>query len=150
MITFSRPSHGSLLVGAYLLDFIVILPFTGLSYWLSDTSRMTQLIFFIPGLVFGLWFHVYLVKLYGGTPGKLMLKIRIARLDGSAVGYREALNILRLVRRRRHLDDFIQRGYSRSHFCRPGNTQRFHAFAASHFADAGNIGGRGDVLAQFR
>jgi uncharacterized RDD family membrane protein YckC len=32
-----------------------------------------------------------LVKKYGGTPGNLMLGIRIARLDGSPVGYREAI-----------------------------------------------------------
>ena len=37
-----------------------------------------------------MWFHVYLVKRYGGTPGKLLLKIKITKLDGSEISYREA------------------------------------------------------------
>jgi uncharacterized RDD family membrane protein YckC len=77
--------------GAYWLDIAALLPLTWLSLWLGEKSRLVSLYTFLPGLLIGLWFHVYLVKRYGGTPGKLLLRIRIARLDGSAVGYREAL-----------------------------------------------------------
>lgn len=77
--------------GAFWLDFLVFLPVIGLSVWLGEMSRMASLYATVPGLLIGLWFHVYLVKRYGGTPGKLMLKIRITRTDGSQVGYREAL-----------------------------------------------------------
>jgi uncharacterized RDD family membrane protein YckC len=76
--------------GAYWLDIIVFLPIMGLSLWLGEKSRLFYLYDFFPGLLIGLWFHVYLVKRYGGTPGKLLMKIRIARLDGSAVGYHQA------------------------------------------------------------
>ena len=77
--------------GAYWLDVILILPLAGLTLWGNEQSRLFQLYYLIPGLIFNLWFHVYLVKRYGGTPGKLLLKIKIAKLDGSNVGYQEAI-----------------------------------------------------------
>jgi uncharacterized RDD family membrane protein YckC len=77
--------------GAFWLDFLIFVPALGLSFWLAEESRMFHFYSFLPWLFFGLWFHVYLVKRYGGTPGKLMLKIRIARCDGSPIGYREAI-----------------------------------------------------------
>ncbi len=77
--------------GAYWLDVIVLLPIMGLSLWGNEQSRLFQLYWFLPGLLIGLWFHVFLVKKYGGTPGKLLLNIKIAKVDGSDVGYREAI-----------------------------------------------------------
>jgi uncharacterized RDD family membrane protein YckC len=53
--------------------------------------RLFHVWYFIPGLLIGLWFHVYLVQRYGGTPGKLLLHMRIVKLDGASVGYREAM-----------------------------------------------------------
>lgn len=76
--------------GAFWLDLLVLLPWFGLTYWLGKETRLFALYNFVPGLLIDLWFNVYLVKRYGGTPGKLMLKIRIAKPDGSPVGYREA------------------------------------------------------------
>jgi len=77
--------------GAYWIDLIVFLPVVALSLWGSEQSRLAQLYWLVPGLIFGLWFNVYLVKTYGGTPGKLLLKIKIAKIDGSNVGYKEAI-----------------------------------------------------------
>lgn len=77
--------------GAFWIDVIVLLPILALTFWGEGQSRLFQLYWFIPGLIIGLWFHVYLVKKYGGTPGKLLLKIKIAKLDGSDVGYKEAM-----------------------------------------------------------
>jgi len=76
--------------GAYWLDLIVLLPLIGLSFWLGGKMRLFHLYYFVPGLLISLWFHVYLVKKFGGTPGKLLLGLRIARLDGYGVGFREA------------------------------------------------------------
>ncbi len=47
--------------------------------------------YLIPGIFFGLFYSVYLVRRYGGTPGKLIMGIRIRKLDGEPVGYYEAL-----------------------------------------------------------
>ena len=77
--------------GAYWLDVIVFLPLIALSMWGNGQSRLFNLYYFFPGILIGLFFHVYLVKRYGGTPGKLLLKIKIAKIDGRDVGYKEAM-----------------------------------------------------------
>src|SRR5690349_20176618 len=77
--------------GAYWLDIIVLLPLTAFVMWGNELSRLFSPYFFIPGLLIGLWFHIYLVKRYGGTPGKLLVNIKITKLDGSGVGYKEAM-----------------------------------------------------------
>lgn len=77
--------------GAYWVDLLIFLPLTGLVLWMGEKSRLFQLYYFVPGLLIGLFFHVYLVKRYGGTPGKILLNMRIVRLDGTSVRYREAL-----------------------------------------------------------
>ena len=71
--------------GAFWIDFAVLLPLMGIAYYFGEKTRLFQLYWFIPGLLFGLWYHVYLVARYGGTPGKLLLDMRIAMTDGSAV-----------------------------------------------------------------
>lgn len=38
-----------------------------------------------------MFYEVYLVKRFGGTPGKLIVGIKIIKVDGSAIGYREAI-----------------------------------------------------------
>ena len=42
------------------------------------------------GLLY-LWMNVYMVRHFGGSLGKLLLGMRIVRVDGSVAGYREAL-----------------------------------------------------------
>lgn len=77
-------------LGAHLLDFCILIPIIALSFWGNEQSRLFSAYYFFPGLVFSLWFHAYLVKRYGGTPGKLIVGIRISTLKGEPVGYREA------------------------------------------------------------
>lgn len=77
-------------LGAHLLDTIVLLPLTGLFVWASEQSRMFSVYYTPFGLLFGVWFNVWLVQRYGGTPGKRLLKLSIKRVDGTAVTYREA------------------------------------------------------------
>ncbi len=45
----------------------------------------------IPELLIGFFYHVYLVRRFGGTPGKCIVGLRIRKLDGAPVGYREAI-----------------------------------------------------------
>lgn len=77
-------------LGAYLIDVLVLLPLMGVTYLASEKTRFFYLYWFVPGLVFAIWFHVYLVKRYGGTPGKLLLKTRIALVDGSPITIKAA------------------------------------------------------------
>lgn len=76
--------------GAYWIDVIIMLPLGLAIVWLTSKSQYFQLIYLIPGILIGAWYHVYLVKQYGGTPGKLIMKLRIAKLDGTPVGTKEA------------------------------------------------------------
>lgn len=55
--------------------------------WFSTKSIFYAVIV----LVFTVFYDIYLVKRFGGTPGKLLVGIRITKLDRSPVGWREAL-----------------------------------------------------------
>ena len=76
---------------ASILDLVVLIPYILVLLWLGGNLRLFELYYLVPSIAFGLWYHVHLVKCYGGTPGKLIMGIRIAKVDGSAPGYREAL-----------------------------------------------------------
>jgi uncharacterized RDD family membrane protein YckC len=78
-------------LAAYALDFAILLPYALLARQLIYTSRSAYLVNLILGTIIALVFEVYLVKRFGGSPGKLIMRIRIAKLDGSNVGYREAV-----------------------------------------------------------
>jgi len=86
-------------LASLLLDMLVMIPLMALSFWGSAQFRLFEVYYFLPGIVFGLFYSVYLVRRFGGTPGKLMVGIRILKLDGEPVGYREAFL--------RYLPDFI-------------------------------------------
>jgi uncharacterized RDD family membrane protein YckC len=77
--------------GALLLDFVVFSPIMGLTLYLSYNFRLFNLYYFIPGLFISFMYSIYLVRRYGGTPGKLLMGLRITRLDFSPISYREAI-----------------------------------------------------------
>ena len=77
--------------GAMWLDLLVLSPLMYIAYLGSDNFRLFHLYYFIPGTLFNIWFAVYLVKRFGGTPGKLLMKIKITKLDFSQVEYKEAI-----------------------------------------------------------
>lgn len=77
--------------GALLLDFMVFSPIMGLTMYLNHNYRLFHLYYFIPGLFISVLYSIYLVRRYGGTPGKLLMGLRITRVDFSPVGYREAI-----------------------------------------------------------
>lgn len=76
--------------GSLLLDFAILFPLSGLVLWGEHYYRLFDVYYLLPGVLFGLFYYVYLVKRFGGTPGKLIMSIRIRKLDGGPVGYREA------------------------------------------------------------
>ena len=45
----------------------------------------------IPNLLFGVIYHIYLPKKYGGTPGKLIVGIKIIKLNGKPITWKEAI-----------------------------------------------------------
>ena len=77
-------------VAAYIIDIAVLTPYALFSSWFAYSSKEGFLICQAVAFLIGIIFEIYLVKRFGGTPGKLLMKMRIAKLDGSPVGYREA------------------------------------------------------------
>jgi len=75
---------------AKLLDFMMLLPLTGLIIYLDGLSKFAYFFIFIPNMIFSIWFEVFLVKKYGGTPGKLIMGIKIIRKDGDDVNWHDA------------------------------------------------------------
>lgn len=78
-------------VGAYLVDILMMAPYLALSLYLSNQFLYYYIYAFIPGILFAIFYYVYLVERFGGTPGKLALKIRIKMLDGSDVTRKAAV-----------------------------------------------------------
>src|ERR1700759_5394660 len=77
-------------LGSMLLDLIIWLPIIWFYHWGTIQWRLFQVYGFIPSLIFSLFYYVYLVRRFGGTPGKLLAGIRIRKLNGDNVGYRQA------------------------------------------------------------
>jgi len=78
-------------LGSALIDIVILIPISFILIWGNEQSRLFTLYYFVPGLIFTVFYHVYLVKKYGGTPGKLILNIKITKLDETDVGYKEAI-----------------------------------------------------------
>lgn len=76
---------------ALLLDLLVMSPLFILIWWGNEHFRLFDVYYFLPGTLFGLWYGVYLVRRFGGTPGKRLMKLRIVKVSGESVTYREAL-----------------------------------------------------------
>lgn len=79
-------------IGAFLLDFliIVILSF-GLAFLQGISQSMGVLSLAIQVVLFGFMYTLFFVKQYGATPGKFAAGIKIVKLDGTDVGWTEAI-----------------------------------------------------------
>jgi uncharacterized RDD family membrane protein YckC len=86
-------------LGANLLDGLILLPLFALTTWGRSQFPLFDVYYFLPFILFQLFYNVCLVQRYGGTPGKLIVGIRIRRLNGEPVGYREPFL--------RYLPDFL-------------------------------------------
>lgn len=76
---------------AMWIDLFVLIPVAVITYYFVSEYRLFHLYSIIPSLLFSIWFNIYLVYRYGGTPGKLILGMRIAMVDGSSVTLKGAI-----------------------------------------------------------
>lgn len=72
-------------VGALILDALILAPLGLLYFGLALWSPRASMYFGLPSDVVGLVYYVYLVKRFGGTPGKRLLGMRILMADGSPI-----------------------------------------------------------------
>jgi uncharacterized RDD family membrane protein YckC len=77
--------------GAIVLDLVIIVPIVLLLSWLLRPGSAHPVLIVAPEVIFSLLYSVYLVYRFGGTPGKLIMRLRIARVDGTPVAFSQAL-----------------------------------------------------------
>ncbi len=76
--------------GALLLDLIVMSPLIILDILINGYSRNACYFTFVFMLLISIGYNVYFVKKFGGTPGKLVTGLKIIRIDGKDIGWKEA------------------------------------------------------------
>jgi uncharacterized RDD family membrane protein YckC len=77
-------------VAAKLLDFIILLPVIGLVFYIDSLSKSANINAMIPNLLFGAAFEVVLVKIYGGTPGKLIMGLKVIKKNGDNIDWQSS------------------------------------------------------------
>lgn len=77
--------------GAFWLDSLIMAPWAILVTYINNAGRLNILYTIIPSYLFYFFYSIYCVKRWGGTPGKLICKIKIINISGHSVGWREAI-----------------------------------------------------------
>lgn len=78
-------------LASLLLDALVMFPLGFIVLYLNSSDKDMYFYTFLPNFIIMLWYHIYLPKKYGGTPGKLIMGIRIIKLDGYEIDWKEAI-----------------------------------------------------------
>jgi uncharacterized RDD family membrane protein YckC len=68
-------------LGANLLDGLILIPASFLLLFINSFNKNIYFITAIPNLlfIFIFWYNIFLPKRYGGTPGKLIVGIKIVK-----------------------------------------------------------------------
>lgn len=77
-------------LGSLLLDALISLPFILLIEYINGLSRINYYFTFSVSLAFVFFYHIYCVKKWGGTPGKLIVNIRVLTINGKPVAWEQA------------------------------------------------------------
>jgi uncharacterized RDD family membrane protein YckC len=77
-------------LGSLLADFVFLSPVVIITLFINGLGKNVYFYTLIPSIAFGIWYNIYLPKRYGGTPGKMVSGIKIIRLDGEDIGWKEA------------------------------------------------------------
>jgi uncharacterized RDD family membrane protein YckC len=72
------------------VDFFVLFPLGLLLFWLESLDKNVAILITIPSTALFAMYHVYFNARFGGTPGKLAVGIRVAKPDGTKIGWLEA------------------------------------------------------------
>lgn len=73
-----------------LIDAAINLPVIFVILYINSISLNFYFFTTIPSLMFFVWYRVYLPKKYGGTFGKLIIGLKIIRIDGKPIDWKEA------------------------------------------------------------
>lgn len=78
-------------VGSFFLDGLILSPVIILNLYLNSQGKFFYFYALIPFQILYIGYHVYLVKIKGGTPAKLILGLKIIKITGEPIGWREAI-----------------------------------------------------------
>ena len=78
-------------LGAIFIDLLVGAPVIPLSIWAQHRYRLFDVYRAVPMIILSAVYSIYLVARFGGTPGKLLMGLRITELDGRPVTPRAAI-----------------------------------------------------------
>jgi uncharacterized RDD family membrane protein YckC len=89
----AAPAYGGFWrrLAAALIDGVCMLPLVGLQFFLMAQGRLGMTYAIAPVVLVPFVYNVYLVKRYGGTLGKMAMKMRITMADGAPVTGQAAL-----------------------------------------------------------
>lgn len=73
-----------------ILDFIILIPISIFILWVGSFSKTIHLIAIIPNTLLFFAYYIYMNANYGGTFGKLIMGIKIKKIDGETIHYKEA------------------------------------------------------------
>jgi len=77
-------------VAAGILDSLILAPLGFVLFMLLSYTRHAYVYYSLPSVVISLFYYIWLVRRFGGTPGKRIMSMRIALTDGSPVTVRAA------------------------------------------------------------
>jgi uncharacterized RDD family membrane protein YckC len=78
-------------IGACLLEFLVLSPLIGLQMYLSTVSRAADIAALVIYQLFFLCFYIGMVRVYGGTPGKLIVGLRVVLTDRTPATWKASI-----------------------------------------------------------
>ena len=78
-------------MAALCVDFIVLSPLFVVSMVGDGNFRLFKIYWFLPVNIFYAFYYIYLPYRFGGTPGKRILGLRMLRVNGDPLKYREVI-----------------------------------------------------------
>jgi uncharacterized RDD family membrane protein YckC len=78
-------------LGAAVVDWLVLLPLSLLGLWALASSKTASLLLLVPLSVISIAYHIVLHARFGQTVGKMATHVRVMRLSGGPIAWREAL-----------------------------------------------------------
>ena len=76
---------------ALLTDFIIFLPIAILNFILTKVDKNYLIYSSILTYTFFIFYYIFLVYKYEGTPGKRLCKIKVRKKNGKRIGLKEAI-----------------------------------------------------------
>jgi len=72
-------------LSAYFVDFLLVAPILYAANHFAGNSKGYYPAFLVLGLALSLFAHFFMVWRFGGSPGKLLLGVRVVSVDGSRI-----------------------------------------------------------------